>query len=85
MSYYEYRIKVLEERVAQLALEQRMKAIPVEAKLVERIALLQAENKRLSKAGDLLAFHYTALGRKVFGDDSLPSSITEWMEIRKAQ
>jgi hypothetical protein len=85
MSYYEYRIKVLEERVAQLALEQRMKAIPVEAKLVDRIALLQAENKALRKAGDLLAFHYTALGRKVFGDDSLPSSITEWMEIRKAQ
>ena len=52
MSYYENRIKALEERVAQLAREQRMKAIPVEAKLVERIALLQAENKRLTKAGD---------------------------------
>ena len=85
MSYYEYRIKVLEERVAQLALEQRMKAIPVEAKLVERIALLQAENKRLIKAGDLLAFHYTALGRKVYGNDPLPSSITEWQEARKPQ
>jgi hypothetical protein len=85
MSYYENRIKALEERVAQLAREQRMKAIPVEAKLVQRIAELQGENKRLTKAGDLLAFHYTALGRKVYGDDPLPSSITEWLEARKAQ
>ena len=55
MSYYDNRIKALEERVSQLAREQRMKAIPVEAKLVERIALLQAENKRLRKAGDAMA------------------------------
>jgi hypothetical protein len=85
MSYYENRIKALEERVAEMSRMQRIKAIPVESKLVERIAQLQAENKRLIKAGDLLAFHYTALGRKVFSDDSLPSSITEWMEIRKAK
>jgi hypothetical protein len=85
MSYYENRIKALEERVAKLARDQRMKAIPVEAKLVQRIAELQAENKALRRAGDLLAFHYTSLGRKVFSDDSLPSSITEWMEIRKAK
>lgn len=47
MSYYEKRIADLEARVAQLAREQRMKAIPVEAKLLERYALMQAENSRL--------------------------------------
>ena len=47
MSYYENRIKHLEGLVATMAREQRMKAIPVEAKLVERIAEYQAENTRL--------------------------------------
>ena len=47
MSYYENRIKHLEGLVATMAREQRMKAIPVEAKLVERIAEYQAENVRL--------------------------------------
>lgn len=47
MSYYENRIKALEEKVAEMARMQRHKAIPVEAKLVERIAEYQAENTRL--------------------------------------
>ncbi len=47
MSYYEKRIADLEARVAQLAREQRLKAIPVEAKLLERYALMQADNARL--------------------------------------
>jgi hypothetical protein len=85
MSYYENRIKALEERVAEMARDQRMKAIPVEAKLVQRIAELQGENKALRNAGDLLAFHYTALGRKFLGDDQLPPSITEWQEARKTK
>lgn len=62
MSYYENRIKHLEGLVATMAREQRMKAIPVEAKLVERIAEYQAENtrlkaevERLRKAGDVMA------------------------------
>ena len=55
MSYYEKRIAELEARVAQLAREQRLKAIPVEAKLLERYALMQAENTRLRKAGDKMA------------------------------
>ena len=55
MSYYEKRIADLEARVAQLAREQRLKAIPVEAKLLERYALMQAENTRLRKAGDKMA------------------------------
>ena len=62
MSYYEKRIADLEARVAQLAREQRLKAIPVEAKLLERYALMQAENarlkaevERLRKVGDEMA------------------------------
>lgn len=55
MSYYEKRIAELEARVAQLAREQRMKAIPVEAQLIDRIAELKAENERLRKAGDWMA------------------------------
>ena len=55
MSYYEKRIADLEARVAQLAREQRLKAIPIEAKLLERYALMQAENTRLRKAGDKMA------------------------------
>jgi len=47
MSYYENRIKALEEKVAEMARMQRHKAIPVEAKLIERIAEYQAENTRL--------------------------------------
>ena len=47
MSYYENRIKALEEKVAEMARMQRHKAIPVEAKLLERIAEYQAENTRL--------------------------------------
>jgi uncharacterized small protein (DUF1192 family) len=65
MSYYEKRIAELEARVAQLAREQRMKAIPVEAKLLERYAVMQADNsrlkaevKRLRKAGDELSWAF---------------------------
>ena len=47
MSYYEKRIADLEARVAQLAREQRLKAIPVEAQLLDRIKELKAENTRL--------------------------------------
>jgi predicted RNase H-like nuclease (RuvC/YqgF family) len=47
MSYYEKRIADLEARVAEMARQQRMKAIPVEAKLLERYAIMQADNTRL--------------------------------------
>ena len=48
MSYYEKRIAYLEARVAEMARQQRMKAIPVEAKLLERIKELKAEVERLT-------------------------------------
>jgi phage host-nuclease inhibitor protein Gam len=38
--------------VERLKMEQRLKAVPVEAKLLDRIAELKAEVERLTKAGD---------------------------------
>ena len=50
MSYYEKRIAYLEARVAEMARQQRMKAIPIEAKLLERIKELKDEVERLKAA-----------------------------------
>jgi cell division protein FtsB len=47
MSYYEDRIKALEARIKEMSLLNRMKAIPVEAKLMDRIHELNKENARL--------------------------------------
>ena len=47
MSYYEDRIKALEARIEEMAMLNRMKAVPVEAKLMDRIGELKAENARL--------------------------------------
>lgn len=47
MSYYENRIKELERRIEQMARANRLKAIPVEAQLIDRIAELKKENARL--------------------------------------
>ena len=40
--------------VERIQMEQKIKAIPVEAKLIDRIAELKAEVERLTKAGDEL-------------------------------
>ena len=42
----------LKAEVERLKMEQRLKAVPVEAKLLDRIAELKAEVERLTKAGD---------------------------------
>jgi hypothetical protein len=62
MSYYEDRIKALEDRIEEMAKRERFKAIPVEARLVELIAELKTDNtrlkaevERLTKAGDAMA------------------------------
>ena len=47
MSYYEDRIRALEARIEEMSMLNRMKAIPVEAKLMERIGELNKENDRL--------------------------------------
>ena len=54
MSYYENRIKHLEARIEEMANRERLKAIPVEAKLFDRWAELVKENKRLKIAGDAM-------------------------------
>ena len=61
MSYYEDRIKALEARIEEMAMLNRMKAIPVEAKLMDHIhelnkenARLKAQVERLTKAGDAM-------------------------------
>ena len=54
MSYYENRIKALEARVEEMAQRERMKAIPVEAKLMDIIKEQKEQIKRLTKAGDEL-------------------------------
>ena len=44
----------LQAEVERLAREQRLKAIPVEAQLLDRIKELKAEVERLRKAGDAM-------------------------------
>ena len=46
---------------------------------------LQSKVERLTKAGDLLAFHYTSLGRKFFPDDPLPTSINNWNATKEGK
>jgi hypothetical protein len=84
MSYYEKRIADLEARVAQLAREQRMKAIPVEAKLLERYALMQAENTRLRKAGDKLVFALEAMDI-IMDMDSEHPEVAEWNAAKEGK
>ena len=78
MSYYEDRIKALEARIEEMAMLNRMKAIPVEANLMKRIGELNAENarlkaevERLTKAGDAMKFdclnYLRELGKRPFG------------------
>ena len=49
------------------------------------IKRLKAEVERLRKAGDLLAFHYISLGRKLFPTDPLPSSIDAWNAAKEGK
>ena len=46
---------------------------------------MQGKIDRLTKAGDLLVFHYISLGRKFFPDDPLPSSITNWNAAKEGK
>ncbi len=84
MSYYEKRIAELEARVAQLALHQRMKAIPVEAQLIDSIAELKAENDRLRKAGDRLVFALEAMDIVMDMDSDHPE-VAEWNAAKEGQ
>ena len=43
--------------------------------------LLQAEVERLTKAGDLLAVHYTALSKCVTRNNAKSGSINDWTSV----
>ena len=61
MSYYEDRIKALEARIEEMSMLNRMKAIPVEAKLMERIGELNKENARLKADVERLTKDYDTI------------------------
>ena len=61
MSYYEKRIAELEARIAEITREQRLKAIPVEAGLIDRLLELKAENVSLKTEVDKLDKRNTEL------------------------
>ena len=56
--------------------------------MMKRIGELKAENdrlkaevERLTKAGDLLAVHYTALSKCVTQNDAKSGSINDWTSV----
>ena len=72
MSYYEDRIKALEARIEEMAMLNRMKAVPVEAKLMDRIGELNAENARLKAEVERLTNNCNYLDQKL--DEELDKS-----------
>ena len=64
------------------------KFIPVEpekwaemVKAQSEVVRLKAEVERLTKAGDLLAVHYTALSKCVTPNNAESSSINDWTSV----
>ena len=72
MSYYEDRIKALEDRIEEMAMLNRMKAVPVEAKLMDRIGELNAENASLKADVERLTNNCDYLDQKL--DEELDKS-----------
>ena len=89
MSYYENRIKELEARIEQMAMGNRLKAIPVEAQLIDRIAelnkdnaRLKAEVERLRKAGDTIIM----ITSKYITNSTLRNlSLREWQAAKEGK
>jgi len=48
---------------------------------IAEIARLKAEVERLTKAGDLLAVHYTALSKCVTPNNAKSGSINDWTSV----
>ena len=71
MSYYENRIKELEHRIEQMARANRLKAIPVEAQLIDRIAELNKELARLRASSFVTAVPVEHYERVVKAGDEL--------------
>jgi len=96
MSYYEDRIKALEARIEEMAMLNRMKAIPVEANLMIRIgelndenARLKAEVERLTKAGDGLYKSMLEIGCNEMADnfeyDAWWGSMKDWNAAKEGK
>jgi predicted transcriptional regulator len=71
MSYYEDRIKALEARIEEMSMLNRMKAIPVEAKLMDRIGELNKENARLKAEVERLTKHNQTLIKELENTDCM--------------
>jgi len=76
----------LQEENARLKAEvERLTEAWVDKKMQEDRDALLLQVERLTRAGDLLAFHYISLGRKFFPDDPLPSSIKDWNAAKEGK
>jgi hypothetical protein len=85
MSYYENRIKALEARVDEMAKRERMKAIPVEARLMDIIKEQKKQIQRLTNAGDCLVIHIEACYRAEGYDPKDCDMIDNWNAVKEVQ
>ena len=87
LNAYQMRIERLKAEVAELKNQpDPLTAYLYAAELAkDEMKRLKAEVERLRKAGDLLAFHYISLGRKLFPTDPLPSSIDAWNAAKEGK
>ena len=81
-------VKAMAE-VERLKMEQRLKAVPVEAKLLDRIAELKAEVERLTKAGDVLYNSMMEIGCNEMADnfqhDAWFGSMKDWNAAKEGK
>jgi hypothetical protein len=71
----------LKAEVERLAREQRLKAIPVEAQLLDRIKELKAEVERLRKAGDAMALNlYIPIRHEIYSE-----LLSEWNAAKEGK
>ncbi len=87
LNAYQMRIERLKAEVAELKNQpDPLTAYLYAAELAkDEMKRLKAEVELLRKAGDLLAFHYISLGRKLFPTDPLPSSIDAWNAAKEGK
>jgi hypothetical protein len=84
--FCEYRDYVkLQAENGRLRHEQKMRAIPVEAKLMDRVAELQAENERLRKAGDAMYRYVGKSPEHGIQVDKHDKSKSEWLAAKGVQ
>lgn len=67
----------LKAEVDRLEMEQKLKAVPVDAKLFDRVAELQAQAERLIKAGDAMI--------PLLGKGNYAEARHEWNAAKKGE